>query len=139
MIPVPKQYRSVEHYIEAGVEDLEQKIHLFLQTLTAVAAETVLMVKPDETCVSKNLMIYRKYLLWKGAYLPQAFKRISRTLPDVNEVYPTLEAKVARVQTSRAASNQKSLSYVAPYIVSTTETLTVIMREISSETKESAD
>jgi hypothetical protein len=61
--------------------------------------------------------------------MPQALKRISRTLPDVNEVYPTLETKISTIQTSGSASSQKSLDYCVPYVVSTTETLCVIMRE----------
>jgi hypothetical protein len=55
--------------------------------------------------------------------MPQALKRISRTLPDVNEIFPTLETKIATVQTSGAASSQKSLDYCIPYLISTTDTL----------------
>jgi hypothetical protein len=130
MIPVPEEFSSVEHYIHAGGEDLEQKIDLFLKTLTKSASEVGLMVKPDKTCVSREIIIYGKDLLRSGAFLPQALKRISRTLPDVNEIYPTMETKTATVQTSGAPSSQKSLNYVVPYVVSTTETLTVVMREI---------
>jgi hypothetical protein len=60
------------------------KLNLFLTTLTKAAAEIGLRVKPDETSISRDVMIYGKDLLWKGAFLPQALKTISRTLPDVN-------------------------------------------------------
>jgi hypothetical protein len=130
MIPIPSGYKSATEYIETGGSDLDQKIQTFMDTLTRVGLEIGLVVKPDETCVSRDIMIYGKDILWKGALLPQALKRISRTLPDVNEVYPTLETKIATVQTSGSASSQKSLNYVIPYVVSTTETLVVIMREL---------
>jgi hypothetical protein len=68
-------------------------------------------------------MIYAEDLLRKGAFSSQALKWLSRTLPDVNEIYPTMEAKVATVQISCAANSQKSLCYVPPHVVSTTETL----------------
>jgi hypothetical protein len=129
MIPVPEGYASVENYLESGGEDLDRKIALFLDPLTKAAAKIGLTVKPDETCTSRNLIIYGKDILYKGAFMPQALKRISRTLPDVNEIYPTLETEIATVQTSGSASSQKSLDYVVPYIVSTTETLVVMMRE----------
>jgi hypothetical protein len=48
---------------------------------------------------------------------------------DVNEVYPTLETKIAPVKSSGSSSSKKSVSYIVPYLVSTTETL-VVMREI---------
>jgi hypothetical protein len=50
MIPVPKIYAPVDHYLQAG-EDLERKIVLFLDTLTHESSEFGLTGKPDETCV----------------------------------------------------------------------------------------
>ncbi|PNF27492.1 hypothetical protein B7P43_G04288 [Cryptotermes secundus] len=131
LIPVPAEYGSVESYLATGGDDLEKKIQLFLKTLTEVAKEMGLMVKPDETATSRNIVIYGKDILYKGAFMPQALKRISRTLPDVNEIYPTLETKISTMQTSGSAASQKALDYCVPYVVSTTETLCVIMREIT--------
>lgn len=131
LIPVPEEYESVENYLALGGDDLENKIQLFLKTLTDVATDLGLMVKPDETATSRNIVIYGKDILFQGALMPQALKRISRTLPDVNEIYPTLETKIATVQTAGAAASQKSYDYCVPFVISTTETLCVIMREIA--------
>jgi hypothetical protein len=72
---------------------------------------------------TQSHMCTQECMLRQGAFLPQALKRISQTLPDVNEIYPTMEAKIATVQTLGAASSQKSLCYMVPYIVSTRETM----------------
>jgi hypothetical protein len=85
-----------------------------MDTLTSVAQDVGLMVKPDETAISRNIVIYGKDILYNGCFLPQALKRISRTLPDVNETYPTLETKISTIQTSGASSSQKSLDYCIP-------------------------
>jgi hypothetical protein len=129
MIPIPDSFSDVDSYLQFGGDDLDGKIKLFLDTLTSAAREIGLTVKPDETCVSRDIVIYGKDILKKESFMPQALKRISRTLADVNEIYPTMETKIATVQTSGSASSQKSLNYVAPYVVSTTETLMVVMRE----------
>ncbi|QMP82176.1 RNA-dependent RNA polymerase, partial [Blattodean arli-related virus OKIAV101] len=130
MIPVPEEYHSVEEYLECGGDDLDHKANLFLQTLTDIALHIGLIVKPEETCSSRNVIIYGKDIIYKGSFMPQAIKRISRTMPEVNEVYPTMETKIATIQTSGSSSSQKSLDYVVPYIVSTTETLCSIMKDI---------
>jgi hypothetical protein len=131
LIPVPEEYGSADNYLVGGSLDLESKIQTFIDTLISVAQDIGLMVKPDETAVSRNVVIYGKDILFKGSFMPQALKRISRTLPDVKEVYPTSETKIATVQTSGSTSSQKSLDYCVPYVVSTRETLCVIMREIT--------
>jgi hypothetical protein len=89
LIPVPEEYGTVDNYLLMGGQDLDYKIQLFLETLTKAAQDIGLMVKPDETAVSRNVVIYGKDILFKGSFMPQALKRISRTLPDVNEVSVT--------------------------------------------------
>jgi hypothetical protein len=126
MIPIPDSFDDVESYLQFGGDDLDAKIKLFLDTLTAAAREIGLTVKPDETCVSRDIVIYGKDILKRGSFMPQALKRISRTLADVNEIYPTMETKIATVQTSGSASSQKSLNYITPYVVSTTESTSLI-------------
>jgi hypothetical protein len=91
LIPVPEEYGSAEQYLASGSIDLHHKLQTFMTTLTRVAQDVGLMVNPDETAISRNVAIYGKYILYKGSFMPQALKRISRTLPDVNEIYPTLE------------------------------------------------
>jgi hypothetical protein len=65
--------------------------------------------------LSRDIIINYIELLRKGAFLPQALKRISRTLPDVNEVYPTMETRIDTVWISGVANRQKSLNYMVPY------------------------
>jgi hypothetical protein len=65
--------------------------------------------------LSRDIIINYIDFLRKGAFLPQALKRISRSLPDVNEIYPTMEMRIDTVQISGAANRQKSLNYVVPY------------------------
>lgn len=102
MIPVPREYSSVQHYIQSGggAHNLNCKLNLFLTTPTRAASEIWLTVKPDETCIIRNIVIYGKDLLLRqGTLLPQALNRLSRTLPDVNEIYPTMDAKIETIQT----------------------------------------
>jgi hypothetical protein len=53
-------------------------------------------------------LIYDKEMLLNGAYTSQACKRISRTLTDVNEVYPSLHTKISSLLTAAMADSQKS-------------------------------
>jgi hypothetical protein len=62
--------------------------------------------------------------------MPQGTKRISRLLTDVNEIYPTLHTKINTLQKAGMSCSQKSYCIKTPYLLSTSEALMTISREI---------
>lgn len=130
MIPVPEPFDSVESYICSGQEEITERIHCFSNILFTLAADIGLHVKLDETWVGMDILTYGKEILYKGAFMPQGLKRISRLLTDVNEIYPTLYTKISTLQTAGMACSQKSYDICTPYFLSTVEVLMVVLRDI---------
>ncbi|QMP82349.1 RNA-dependent RNA polymerase [Isopteran arli-related virus OKIAV103] len=130
MLPLPENCDSAESYIYSDQEEISSNIDKFIQKLQEYASEIGLHVKKDETWVGMDILAYGKEILYKGAYMPQGLKRISRLLTDVNEIYPTLHTKVSTLQTAGMACSQKSYDIITPYFLCTVEALMVIARDI---------
>uniref|UniRef100_A0AAT9JQ10 RNA-directed RNA polymerase L n=1 Tax=Macrotermes natalensis lispivirus 1 TaxID=3133481 RepID=A0AAT9JQ10_9MONO len=129
MIPIPDECESVESYIYSEQQEISQKIDKFISTLRDLAGKIGLHVKMEETWVGMDILTYGKEILYRGAFMPQGLKRISRLLTDVNEIYPTLHTKVATLQTAGMACSQKSYDIVTPYFLCTVEVLMTICRD----------
>ncbi|QQM16270.1 putative replicase [Jimsystermes virus] len=130
MIPIPDSYDNVDSYIVSEQVEISNKVDKFINTLKDVAEKIGLHVKEEETWVGMDILTYGKEILYKGAFMPQGLKRISRLLTDVNEIYPTLHTKVSTLQTAGMACSQKSYDLITPYYLCTTEALLVISRDI---------
>ncbi|UUW06592.1 VP1 [Cat Tien Hospitalitermes Lispi-like virus] len=130
MIPIPDKYDTVESYIMSEQTEISHKIDKFISTLKSLADSIGLHVKEEETWVGMDVLAYGKEILYKGAFMPQGLKRISRLLTDVNEIYPSLHTKVSTLQTAGMSCSQKSYDIVASYHMCTVEALMVISRDI---------
>uniref|UniRef100_A0AAT9JA31 RNA-directed RNA polymerase L n=1 Tax=Macrotermes bellicosus lispivirus 1 TaxID=3133480 RepID=A0AAT9JA31_9MONO len=129
MIPIPEEYESVESYICSDQKEISIRIDKFITTLQDLAGKIGLHVKMEETWVGMDVLTYGKEILYKGAFMPQGLKRISRLLTDVNEIYPTLHTKIATLQTAGMACSQKSYDLLTPYFLCTVEVLMTICRD----------
>uniref|UniRef100_A0AAT9JFS1 RNA-directed RNA polymerase L n=1 Tax=Macrotermes subhyalinus lispivirus 1 TaxID=3133482 RepID=A0AAT9JFS1_9MONO len=129
MIPIPDNCESVESYVYSDQQEISAKVDKFISTLRDLAGKIGLHVKMEETWVGMDVLTYGKEILYKGAFMPQGLKRISRLLTDVNEIYPTLHTKVATLQTAGMACSQKSYDIITPYFLCTVEVLMTICRD----------
>ncbi|QMP82242.1 RNA-dependent RNA polymerase [Blattodean arli-related virus OKIAV102] len=123
LLPVPAEHSTAEQYLETDQESIDTIIRSYMGVLETRARELGLRIKAEETSVSTDVMIYGKEILYRGAYMPQGIKRISRTLPDTNETFSNLHTRVSTLQTAGFACAQKSLDLVTPYFVSSVEVL----------------
>lgn len=123
--------QSADAFIQSNQDYISGVIDSFISMLDKCALEIGLVIKPDESWVSSSFLVYGKDMMFKGAYLPQSAKRISRTMVDVNEIHPTLTAKIATLQTTGLATTQKGYSLLEPYILCNIETLLILKRDSS--------
>lgn len=130
MIPLPDGCESVDSYISSDQEEINQTIDKFIVTLQQLAGKIGLHVKKEETWVGTDILTYGKEILYRGAFMPQGLKRISRLLTDVNEIYPSLHTKIATLQTAGMACSQKSYDIITPYFICTVEVLMTICRDV---------
>uniref|UniRef100_A0AB38ZJM8 RNA-directed RNA polymerase L n=1 Tax=Crocidura lasiura lispivirus 2 TaxID=3139472 RepID=A0AB38ZJM8_9MONO len=130
LVPKLDANLSSEEYIKQYQEDVKNRLDEFFKDLTTYADHIGLVVKQEESWVSSTLINYGKEILYKGAFLPSASKRISRTLPDVNEVYPTCLSKISTLQTTGLATSQKGYHIILPYLIVLVETCLTVAREI---------
>lgn len=121
-----------EDYILGHQQEIKGKVDQFMNALSHVAEQIGLTVKKEETWVSSIFLIYGKEMLFRGAYTSQASKRISRTLTDVNEVYPTLHTKISSLFTAGMAACQKSHDWILPYIMCAAESLVTVCKDAST-------
>lgn len=80
---------SDEEYAVLYRDDIQEQVSLFWTVLNDISNKIGLKTKPEESATSSNIVIYGKNILYKGFYLHMSLKKISRCLPDVNEVYPS--------------------------------------------------
>ncbi|UOS86047.1 RdRp [Hymenopteran rhabdo-related virus] len=67
----------------------------FLKTLNHLLSKVGPPLKLEETWTSRDLFIYGKYMIYKGAPLPMYGKRICRMFRLSNEDFPTLESTLS--------------------------------------------
>ncbi|UHK03318.1 MAG: RNA-dependent RNA polymerase [Hangzhou acrida cinerea lispivirus 1] len=130
LLPVPDDCLDYTQYLLTRQDHITAQAEWYIGVLKQIALTIGLIVKPEETSISRDILIYGKDIIYKGSFLPQMSKRISRILDDVNEVYPTLATQVSTIQTAGMACSQKGLDYVAPYLLSTCEALVLTMDKI---------
>ncbi|QPL15365.1 RNA-dependent RNA polymerase, partial [Hymenopteran arli-related virus OKIAV100] len=113
---IPKVDRSLsdEDYILKHKDDINSQTTIFMNTLNGVANDLGLKVKADESAISSNCIVYGKEIIVNGAYLPQSIKKISRALTDVNELYPSILAKVTSLQSAGLSAADKGYNPVIP-------------------------
>ncbi|KAK9679604.1 Mononegavirales RNA dependent RNA polymerase [Popillia japonica] len=110
-----------------------------------------LEVTMEEIFYSTDVLIYGKDILYKGAYLSSATKKISRMLADINEIkgaylssatkkisrmladineiIPTVHDEISTLQSAGLATAQKRNAFVTPYILCQLETLFTLSRD----------
>lgn len=132
LIPCTKDNTTLSKstYIKTHQGAITQELQRFLDVLEEVAEMFRLVIKKEESWFSSNFVNYGKDLLLDGAYLPQGMKKISRVLSDINDLYPTLTAKISSMQTTGLSTAQKSIDPLVPYFICQVETLMMISREV---------
>lgn len=129
-IKVPdRDYGNMDDLIYQNILLIREQVNIFLTTLTDVSKNIGLVVKPLETWVSHKVLVYGKEFLINGAFCSQTLKRISRTMADVNELYPTIQNKIATMQTSGLTTAQKTFLIAIPYYVCQLESLLTFIRD----------
>jgi len=129
-IKVPdSQYENVDELISQNIVMIRDKVQLFMKVLAEKSRDIGLEIKPLETWISHKVLVYGKEFLINGAFCSQTLKRISRTMPDVNELYPTIQNKIATMQTSGLTTAQKSFIVAVPYYVCQMESLFTLIRD----------
>lgn len=134
MIPIKKcrNTSSTEQYIKQNQGSLRDRLIQYLETLERVAGEFCLKIKKEESWFSHLVINYGKDILVKGVYLSQGMKRVSRTFPDTNDIFPTILDKVSSMQTTGLATAQKSLDPITAYFICMLETILMIRKEVMS-------
>lgn len=127
LIPVPRDANDSDSYMETNQHVVTEKTKIFMSVLEKRASELGLMVKACETSTSTDVMMYGKEIMYKGAYMTQGIKRISRALPDTNETFPNLHTRVTTLQTSGFSCAQKTVDMVTPFFVSAVEAIVSTM------------
>jgi hypothetical protein len=123
LIPIRRDYEDPNTYMQSNQDDVTAATGSFMTVLEKRASELGLKIKACETSTSTDVMIYGKEILFKGAYMTQGVKRISRTLPDTNETFPNLHTRVTTLQTAGFSCAQKTVDMVTPYFVSSVEAI----------------
>lgn len=107
-----------------------QEVDIFLRKLEEVTAAMGLKIKLMESWISDSVLNYGKQLFVRGACMPQLLKRLSRTLADVNENFPTINTRIGAIQSSGYSSAQKTYTVAIPYFISNLESMIAMSREI---------
>lgn len=129
LLPLKETGLSRSVYIVKYKSQILQEIARFQQVLDSTAKALGLEVKLQETFYSSDLLIYGKDILYKGAFLSSATKKISRMLVDVNEIIPTIHDEVSTLQSAGLATAQKSNDFITPYVICQIETLFTLSRD----------
>lgn len=127
MIPVPSGYDGPDSYLQTNQSEVTRILKKFMSILTQLASDLGLVIKPQETSMSSDVLVYGKEILYRGAYMTQGLKRISRTLPDTNETFSTLHTQVSTLQTAGFSCSQKTVDIIVPYIIGAVESLVCTM------------
>lgn len=70
----------------------------FLKRFDRILSHIGPPLKPEETWTSFDLFVYGKYIIYKGAALCTASKRLARMFQFSNEDFPTLESSLSASQ-----------------------------------------
>lgn len=116
-------------YLIKYKDHILSEITKFQSVLDKASRALGLEVKMEETFYSTDVLIYGKDILYKGAYLSSATKKISRMLADINEIIPTVHDEISTLQSAGLATAQKSNDFVTPYILCQLETLFTLSRD----------
>jgi hypothetical protein len=119
LIPIPRGFADADMYTNQAdvmlngtkslalrpllayctIADVTKSTEIFMEVLEKRASELGLRIKACETSTSTDVMIYGKEILYKGAYMTQGLKRISKVLPDTNETFPDFHTRITTLQT----------------------------------------
>ncbi|APG78691.1 RNA-dependent RNA polymerase [Hubei rhabdo-like virus 3] len=130
LIPLEEQGLNKDQYIVKYQDHITESLTKFVHCLSEKAGDLGLKVKIEESYTTTDILVYGKRIILNGAFLPQASKRIARTLTDVNEIYPSLSSKISTLQTAGLAAAQHGFTIVIPYVICQMETLFTIERDI---------
>lgn len=119
-------------YIKSYSKQIMTHVYNFLDTLEKLASNIGLKIKKEETWISDSVLIYGKDIIINGAFSSQILKKLSRTLTDVNEVYPTIQSKVATLQTSGLSAAQKGYFMGICYVICQLETVLTFSRDTAN-------
>lgn len=133
LLPLPEGTTTASDYLNNFSGELSRTLNNYLYILDETAKGLGLIVKVDETWISHLFISYGKEMLYKGVYLSQTYKRVSRIIPDVNDVFPSIYMKVSTLQATVISALQKGYDMIYPYILALTEVFALISRDISSK------
>ncbi|QMP82314.1 RNA-dependent RNA polymerase [Coleopteran arli-related virus OKIAV107] len=132
MLPIDKRTRNLDKnaYIYSHQEKISNMLKDYMAILSTTASGFNLVIKTEESWFSSCIINYGKDILINGAYMSQGMKRISRIMPDINDLFPTMSKNITSLQTTGLATSQKSYDTWGPFFLCSVETILTIDREI---------
>lgn len=132
-VALPKIEPSLPNdiYVLKHESSINEQIRVVMEHLSTVSADLGLPIKRDETWISVHMFAYGKEIIVKGAFLPGALKKIGRVFFDINELYPTVESKLATVHTSAQAAAQKGDNPIISYAISLMESNYSLLKDLN--------
>ncbi|APG78782.1 RNA-dependent RNA polymerase [Wuchang romanomermis nematode virus 2] len=127
--PIPEQYNTADKYLETEPDAIKKAVDDYINFIARTFHEIGLELKAEETWASLDIFAYGKDIISQGAFMPMTIKRVARILTDVNDVYPTLENKLATIHTAGQAAASKGVDVIIPYFIATSECAYAILRE----------
>nr|DBA44345.1 TPA_asm: RdRp [Alphahymrhavirus sp. 'ectemnius'] len=94
--------------LDTSKDENDTTLYGFLDSLNNILAHIGPPLKLEETWASRDLYIYGKYIIYRGAPLTMSLKRLIRMFRLSNEDYPTMEAAISSLSanlTSALASD----------------------------------
>ncbi len=119
-----------EQYIALHSDKLREQVQLYLKVLSDTFNSIGLPVKLEESWTHTEVFAYGKDLLYQGAVLPMAIKRVMRIMPDTNDVFPAISSSLSTIFSSGQAACNKGLDIFIPYFIAVLEAYLDLMTNI---------
>lgn len=110
---------------------ISDKIRMYIETLRENLSHYGMILKIEETYVNNYLLTYGKDIIILGCYATSMLKRYSRTLPQLNEPYPTMDSIISSIYSNCHSTSNKSFESAIAYFFAIRETLDYIELELS--------
>uniref|UniRef100_A0A5S6QMP5 RdRp catalytic domain-containing protein n=1 Tax=Trichuris muris TaxID=70415 RepID=A0A5S6QMP5_TRIMR len=120
MFDIPAGYTR-EQYVVKEATEIKALVESYMMRLSQVFNSIGLPVKREESWMHLDIFAYGKDILYRGAVLPMAIKRIMHIMPDVNDVFPSLTNSLATLFAAGQASCSKGVDCSVPFFISFVE------------------
>jgi hypothetical protein len=128
---------STQEYCMYNDSQISTKLAMFSATLKDTCAGLGMKLKLEETWTSTRLLNFGKEIYFDGILLTNVLKKLGRLFPESNDVYPTLNHRVASVYSAAHTATGKDVVPVLNYWIAQAECHRILRKSLTSKYKDS--